>query len=309
MLMSPQLNQPYAPMWQTIQQLQTVLPSFYMRALQTAMTEQELGGLPLGMLIHAYDVHPEPLSAELIQACVPYYHTQPFIERIEKITAAGLFQTSDQHHYTLTEDAYRRVDTVYQAIYTALGQIDGLNEADLDWLVATFQGILERSLANIALAPAASMEYKPARTQNIAPLAKLSATVDVLFSLRCDAHQTAWRDLDISPPAIEIWTLIWRGEADTVQGVVDVLHNDFPRGYSLAEYQSFAEELVQQGWLVSNDGIHCQLTAESQTQRATIEAETDRLFYAGWTTLSDKDMTRLADLSEKLIAQLKVLTG
>lgn len=307
--MSPQLNQPYAPIWQTIQQLQTVLPSFYMPALQTAMTAQDLGELPLGMLIHAYDVHPDPLTADLIQTCVPYYHTQPFTERIEKITAAGLFQTSDQHHYTLTEDAYQRVDTVYQAIYTALGQIDVLNKADLDWLVATFQGILERSLANIALTPAASMEYKPERTQNIAPLAKLSATVDVLYSLRCDAHQTAWRDLTISPPAIEIWTVIWRGEADTVQGVVDVLHNDFPRGYTLTEYQTFTDELLACTWITSEDGIHYRLTSEGQTQRDTIEAETDRLFYAGWANLPDVDITQLADLSEKLIDELRVLTG
>ena len=305
--MPPSSYQRYNPIWEKLLAMRDLFPLFYREALQQAIVAQELTNLPLGMLIHAYDVYPIPLTAQMIQACVPYYHTAPFTERMVKIAKAGLFQTTDNQHYALTEDAYRRVDMVYQSIYTAIGQLDVLAATDLDWLVMLIQGMLERSLAGVSPTPAAMLEYKPERTHAIQPLAKFAASVDVLFNFRCDAHQAAWHRLAISPPAVEVWTLIWRGEANTVQGVVDVLTNDFPRGYSLTEYQAFTNELVQQDWLVSEDGIHYQLTETGQTQRDAIEDETNRLFYAAWESLTNAEVVRLDELATQLLNTLKKL--
>ena len=305
--MHPPSYQIYTPIWAKLLDIRKVFPSFYMESLQKALVKQELTNLPLGMLIHAYDVHPTPLTAEIIQACVPYYHTHPFTERMVKLAEAGLFQATDHYHYTLTADAYRRVATVYQSIYLAIGQLNILSVSDLDWLVAVFHGILERSLAGTHATPAAIMEYKPERTRSIQLLAKLAASVDVLFNFRCDAHQAAWHDLNISPPAIEVWTLIWRGEANTVQGVLDVLANDFPRGYSLAEYQIFTDELVECGWLVSDDGVRYRLTEAGQNQRDVIEDKTNQLFYVAWEALTADEITHLDELSAQLLSELQTV--
>ncbi len=305
--MHPSALQSYRTIWQNLQDMRAQLPPFYMDDLRNALVEHELAGLPFGMLVHAYDIHPTPLTADIIQACVPYYHTTPFTERLIRIAEAGLFQSPEPNHYLLTEDANQRVDAVLQSVYTALGQLELLAPADLDWLVAIFQGMLERSFANNYPTPAADMEYKPHRTRAIAPLAQFAATVDVLVNFRCDSHQAAWRDLAISAPAVEVWTIMWREQANSVQSVMDVLAQEFPRGYSLADYQGFVDELVGQGWLVAENDNNYRLTEAGQQQRDAIEDKTNVLFFAPWEDLTTTDLERLNILSQELIAQLEVV--
>lgn len=88
-----------------------------------------------------------------------------------------------------------------RTLYSAIGELNVVSLPNLDWLVTVFQSMLGQSLAGNYPTPAATMEYKPDRTRVIQPLAKISASVDVLFNFRFDIP--TWCVLGGSPPAIE----------------------------------------------------------------------------------------------------------
>lgn len=288
--------------WRLAAQLRMALAAAYTSAFQQAAAEQGLENLPIGMLFHAYDLHPEPITAARVQACVPHYNTPPFEERILALAEAGLLQETGRDGYILSTDGYRRAHAVFAAIFDSVNGLELLPEPDLTWLADVLRRLAEDSVDSLAHTLAADMAYHP--MQGRPPVEQIMVALDVLDNFRCDAHFAAAGAYDVSPAAIEVLTLVWQGKANSLESVVDVLDKEFPRGYSRDDYAGFAAELGAQGWL-DIDNNHYQLTDEGKQTRQALEDRTEKLFFAAWQVLTEAERSRLHAMLTLLIERLK----
>ncbi|MCI0709081.1 MAG: hypothetical protein L0154_02865 [Chloroflexi bacterium] len=288
--------------WKLAAQLRTALSSACTPAFEKAAAEQGLEQLPVGMLFHAYDLHPEPLTAARIQACVPHYNTPPFQERILALAEAGLLHETGRGVYILTNDGYTRAHAVFAAIFDSVNGLELLPEQDLNWLADMLRQLADDSLDSLAHTPAADMAYHP--MQDRPPMEQIVIALEVLDNFRCDAHFAAAGAYHVSPAAVEVFTLVWQGKANSLDSVVDVLDKEFPRGYSRDDYAGFAAELGAQRWLEIREDQY-QLTDDGKQTRQALEDRTEELFFAVWERLTEAEQSRLHAMLTLLIERLK----
>jgi hypothetical protein len=138
-----------------------------------------------------------------------------------------------------------------------------------------------------------------------------------LGAYRDDCHLASWRLLEVSAPAWDALSFLWRTEryslnaqpahseqiSLTPAGLAERLER---RGYSAAAYAQALEELVQLGWaaLQAVNGSPAPayiITAAGRQVRQTVEDQTDEFFYRAWNLLDESD---LSDLNRLLLALL-----
>ena len=288
--------------WALAAQLRMALAAAYIPAFQHAAAEQGLEKLPIGMLFHAYDLHPEPITAARVQACVPHYNTPPFQERILALAEAGLLQETSRDKYILSPDGYTRAQAIFVAIFDCVNGLELLPKQDLNWLAEVLQRLVKDSLHSLGRTPAADMAYHPLLGRP--PMEQIVIALDVLDNFRCDAHFAAAGAFSVSPAAIEVLTLVWRSKANSLDSVLDVLDKEFPRGYSRDDYAGFAAQLRAQGWLDIKDNYY-QLTDVGKQMRQTLEDRTEQLFFSAWEALTEAERSRLHAILTLLIERLK----
>ena len=123
-----------------------------------------------------------------------------------------------------------------------------------------------------------------------------------LFAFRDDAHIAAWRPYGTSGQVWEALTYVWRGEASTAAELAEKV-GDYRR-YDEEAYAAALQELVDQGWIVEEEGAYVATEAGRRLRQAA-EDTTDRYFDAAWTALSEAEVVEVKELLEKLAAAVK----
>lgn len=122
-----------------------------------------------------------------------------------------------------------------------------------------------------------------------------------LAAYRDDAHLSAWRPSGLSPTALEALTLLWRGEADSLETVCEKLPH---RGHPPQVYAQALDELREREFIAGPD-YALRVTAAGQRFRDEIEDKTNRYFFGPWTSLNEAEKVVLADLLTRLRNGLK----
>ncbi len=78
-----------AQAWVTLLELLGALAGQYREDFRQAVIGAGLGREPVGMLLHAGDIDPRPLTAADLLACVPYYAEASFTLPMQRLAAAG----------------------------------------------------------------------------------------------------------------------------------------------------------------------------------------------------------------------------
>jgi hypothetical protein len=134
------------------------------------------------------------------------------------------------------------------------------------------------------------------------PLPYIEQSLSCLQAYRDDAHLAAWQPSDLSAPALEALTLIWRSEA----GSLDALYNRLAiRGFESHDYHAALNELRLRGLLEGKDTA-LRLTANGVSFRDQIEQDTDRYFFTPWDCLTTVDKKELACLLSTLRGGLRM---
>lgn len=132
---------------------------------------------------------------------------------------------------------------------------------------------------------------------NDAPLTRLFVHYfKELDFYRTDAHVAAWQIHNIEGNRWEAFTVVWRGEADTLDEFFDEYSD---RGFTRDEYAQAFQELVTRGWIEENEGRY-QVTSEGKRIRDEAEVLTDKYFFAPWSCLSESELEELASLAGQL---------
>lgn len=250
-------------------------------------------------LLQARSAHPEPLTPARFAAQSPYTNPERLQAMLAQAVEAG-FLTQDDDGYRLTAVGHSVVERAYATAHEGIPQAPALPAADMQRLSSTFRALLDATLA--AAEPADKTALSGSRWtdpgKSAAPAVRLDQFITDLLNFRDDAHVAAWRATGVDGRDWEALTFIWRGEATTAAALADRLPF---RGYTADDYAASLHVLEQKGWIAAGDDGY-RVTEDGRGVREAAEAETDRLFYAGWSVIEPAELQETGDLLAALKA-------
>jgi len=279
------------------------LGAVYGPALQAHLDELDLRD-GWYFLAVAHDFLPNAATPEQFLLRTPYTARHRFEEGLDALAERGLMERSAAGEYRITARGEEVFGSAMATVARALSEIDlPVAPARLDRLI----GLLDRLVAACLIAPEPA--EKPCITTNRnsdpgpqgPPALRVLQYLSDMNSFRDDAHLAAWRPHGTSGHAWEAFTDLWHGEARSAD---ELAEKRAARRFSVEEYAAALDDLAARGWIEQGPDGGWQLTDKGRALRQTVEDETDRLYYAPWTVLPERE---LAELGESLAALRKGL--
>jgi hypothetical protein len=253
------------------------------------------------------DFEPEPTTVEKFIERGPYTHPAVPKERLDALVEKGWMTVNAAGDYMLNDEGHRVLDAIHDVLETALRAIKPIDPGDVKRIIALLGKLVE------AAVKAPEPAYKPYISYNRnsdpgpdgPPMLRILQYNADLNSFRDDCHVSAWKAKTKNGHGFEMLTLIWAGEAQTVEKVLELRA---ARGFAAEDYKAAMEAFITQGW-ITVDGDTYALTEAGKAMRDKVEAETDRLYFAPWTTLNETEVDELGALLTKLRDALKALVA
>lgn len=245
-------------------------------------------------LFLAYNLAPEPISADLIQLRSPYANPDSVQEILEDATEAGYLEKDGEGEYRPTQKGSSAIEIVHKAFYNHVNQLkefpaDQLKEL-CSLLAKLVESISQTDLSGRKLCFEAS--FGGHISVDHGTLARVDQHLDDLNAFRDDAHIAAWRPVGVDGHTWEVLTFVWNGNANTPEGLVERLPY---RQYTAENYRTTLEDLAQKSWIeVGAEGYI--VTKEGKKIRDEAEEATNQNYFGPWKVLSDDELIRLGEL-------------
>jgi len=268
---------------------------------------------PVGMLLHAGDVDPQPLTAADLLACVPYYAEASFTVPMQRLAAGGWLEAAGsppagQGAYRLTEKGRAATDSMYAAARSRLAALTPLPAADLERLAQLLRQLLDACQANPLVTDQSCLAASGNATEwaEPAPIATIARVLEALTNGRCDAHRAAWRLSGLDGVTWEVLTWLWEGRAKSAASLYDwSARQPHPRAWTASDYAACLAILEQRGLAMPTGGECFALSEPGRALRQTVEDQTDANFFAAWAALTPAEIDELAAHAQATIDGLK----
>lgn len=238
--------------------------------LQINITQGSYGGRPL-------------TSAELRSRTRHLYSTRDHLSApIAVLKEKGLLQEDAEGCITLTPQAVEAVEAVHTAGKAHVANLQPLPSNELEALTHQFERAVEAVLNDPVLSPRPGSHLAGSLSLHTsgpdAPMmVRLEQAIYDLWLARDDAHIKAWRDADMEGPPMQMLTVLWLGEASTVSGLTELLHeNQAPEDVENSLAYLFDKDYVER------DGDDLKQTPAGVLAREDIERDTDLVYFASW---------------------------
>jgi len=249
-------------------------------------------------LFLAYNLGPEPISADLFQLRNPYANPDSVQEILKDAAAAGYLEKTGEGEFRPTQKGSSTIEAVHKAFFSHVNQVNQFpieQLKELCSLMAKLVGSINQTdLGGRKICFDASygghIQVEPGTLSHVDQL------LDDLNAFRDDAHIAAWTPVGVDGHTWEVLTLVWNGEATTAE----TLNERLPyRQYTAEDYQGSLEDLVQRGWI--EEGVEGYLVTDAGKKiRDEAEAVTNENYYRPWKVLTDSELTRIGDLLKEL---------
>ena len=251
-----------------------------------------------GLLVILYGADPEPILTTQVQRRAPYLTLRQIEARLESGASQGFFEPTAGRAYRLTDKGRRTLKDALQAAWRRLATLELLPPQDMQRLAGLLKRVVESSLA--APEPAEKLSLVNSRRIDPGEGAPVAARIDQyltdLLWFRDDVHPASWRRYGVDGPAWEIFSSIWRAEADSLDSLQTRLAG---RGHAPEVYTASLDSLARRGWIAEQDGTYS-ATEQGAALRREAEETTDRLYYAPWACLNDSETEELFGLLARL---------
>jgi hypothetical protein len=290
------------PLWNLAGEALAAIRAQYEPVIERITTGSGLDGWTWGLLLSAFTFEPESTPPARLQVRGPYTAVEAYLARLSAAAGRGYLAEASPGEYRLTDAGRAGLERFIEEARAAMSQADTLPQADGARLAGLFDRLVQSSLR--ALPPpeprCIRLNYKlmPAVTP---PLPYIEEAISCLNAYRDDAHVAAWQPSGLSATALESLTLLWRGEADSLDAVCQRLAH---RGHPPQVYAEALAELRARGFIEGPEGTP-HVTEAGRVFRDQVEADTDRYFFASWSDLDDAEKAELADLLTRLRDGLK----
>jgi len=245
-------------------------------------------------LFLAYNLTPEPISADLFQLRNPYANPDSIQEILEDAAAAGYLEIVGECEYQLAQKGSSAIETVHKAFYSHVNQVNQFPAEQLKELCSLMAKLVD-SVSQTDLG-SRKICFDASNGGHIqvdhGTLARVDQHLDDLNAFRDDAHIAAWRLSEVDGHTWEVLTFVWNGNATTAEGLAERLPY---RQYTADNYQNTLEGLVKRGWIETGDDGYI-VTAKGKKIRDDAEDETNKIYFGAWKVLSDDEVKRLGEL-------------
>lgn len=245
--------------------------------------------------------NPHHLSVEAYQRRDPFDNPELVAADFAQFVALGFIEPKGPDTFQITDKGHEVRQQRWQILNELLTEVNLMAAADLQQLLT----LLKRVVAATAVAPEPPAKWAMTTRwqhglklpQNSHPLFHFNNYRMDLGAYRDDAHLATWRDpFTIRPPAWETFSLLWAGQAHTLD---DLFLQMTRRGYPQSTYTKALQDLQQRKWIIKEGGIY-RLTEIGQTIRETAERQTNTYFFMPWFTLNPKEIEELRSLLKQL---------
>jgi len=308
-------------LWDLLRQAYAAIASRYDPVAERIVTESGVDARTWGILLAVltFGLTPSPLhppspllagegkgdwgvEARWFLVRGPYTAAEAYQSRLAATASKGYLAEVAPGAYRLTETGRAATERFVAELRAAMAQADPLPHAAAARLASLLERLVQASLHKPSPPDtwSISLSHKlmPAADP---PLPYSEQLISCLTAYRDDAHLAAWRPSGLSATALEALTLLWRGEADSLEALCQKLA---PRGHPRQVYAQALAELRQRGFIAGPDDAP-RLTPAGQTFRDQVEAATDRYFFAPWGCLNAGEKEELAGLLIRLQDELK----
>lgn len=269
---------------------------------------EELGlarGRGLYALLTARSYEPEPLSPERVCRRTPYAAPESLwaFLPIKELAERDLLEAQSDGSYRLTVGGRAVIARILKEFYAGLAGIEqtfgtAYSSLDLNRAATFLEKIVVASFNSPFEKWGLITTHHLASANEVAALARIDQALDDLNAFRDDAHLAAWRPLQVTGEAWELFTFLWRGE---VQNVDEMIEKAAARGHAREAYQSALGDLIGRGWVRAAGESAYEVTDAGRQLREAAEVATDRNFYTPWQVLNDNEVKEM----HELLAQLK----
>jgi len=286
-------------LWPVALETLMALGAHYMPAMEKAADNAGAERGVWGLLISALTFEPETISNDRLQRRNPY---QNYTYLLADAAGQGFFEIEEAGVYRLTDLGRTVGNEIILAAYARLQTFEPLRVEQMQYLSLLLRRLVVAS--HTSPEPPGKWCLTHARRidpgQNAPLIIQVDQYLSDLAAYRDDAHLAAWQPLDFDGPTWEAFTLLWRGEAADLDGLLKKLaHRRFAR-----EVYAAALQKLEARRLIERDSGAWKLTAAGKRLRQTAEDTTDEYFFAPWDCLEPEDLEALGTLLPSLAREL-----
>ena len=241
---------------------------------------------------------PKSISANLLNRRNPYANPAATETLLADTAKAGYLEPDVKGNYVASEKGIHAIQAVHEAFYSHVNKINRFPADKLKELA----GLLGKLVTACTKADFPDGTLRLDISHNGHPavepasLAKIDQHLDDMNAFRDDAHVSTWAPIDVDGHTWEVLTLVWNGEANTVEKLVERLPY---RTYLAEDYTATLNALTERGWIEPGDDGY-QVTAQGKQIRDNAESQTDANYFGPWGALTDDEISRLGELLQEL---------
>ncbi|TFG48929.1 MAG: hypothetical protein E4H33_03280 [Anaerolineales bacterium] len=249
-------------------------------------------------LFLAFQLTPEPLSADLFCKRTPYTNPAAVKDLLVDTTEAGYLKPAGRKGFRASKKGADAIETVHKLFYKRLNEINQFPEEKLtsltDLLGRLVDSASQTNFQNNGVCLDISRNGHP--PVEIGSLARVDQLLDDLNAFRDDAHIAAWKPVGVDGHTWETLSFVWNGQANTAEKLLELLPF---RYYALEDYTSALEDLADRGWIEpAAEGYT--VTDVGKKIRDGAESDTDDNYFSAWKVLIDDELALLGEFLSAL---------
>ena len=275
----------------------------YAPRLEKWIREDGIQGRTMFIAQTAVSFAPNPLTVQDLIARTPYMSVAQAESNLEDGVEDGVLAKVGEQAYKLTDAGTAIATAVPKMARELAAGLQPLPADDAEQLAGLLRAVVDTAVASNLPDKTSILTSRKFDPGNDAPVVeRIRRYLNDLAAYRDDAHVAAWRAYGLDGHEWEAFSHV-HGEFvfdDPVTNGEELAEklSGF-RGYDAAAYDEALQKVAALGWLQNGDGKYA-VTEKGNEIRTAVEAETDRLFFVPWATVSDEDAAEMQTLLTSL---------
>lgn len=290
--------------WSALEDVYDILGGYGFAAMDKAATEMELTPDWTTWLFAIWLFGSEPITTANFMRIFPYGLAHHNGERFASAVQHGYLISDGKGGYTPTEFGMKAAQKVWRAAGDSIAGVSPMPEAQME---KAFDYLARIGDAALSAPEPPSHYFMSHKRENyklfqiLYPLERFIILFGELAAYRDDMYVATWGAHRVEGHAWEALDFLSRGDAVTFADLHAKLSR---RGVTEEVHAGDVKELVGRGWVEEGSGV-VKATEAGKQVRAEVEAETERLFFAPWSSLSESELENLSNLATQLRDGLK----
>jgi hypothetical protein len=290
--------------WSALEESYGILGGYGYPAMDKAATEMQLKPDWSTWLFAIWLFGSESITTANFMRIFPYGLARHNEERFVSAVQHEYLISDGKNGYTPTEFGMKAAHKVWREAGDSLASLKPMPEAQME---KAFDYLAQIGDAALSAPEPPSHYYMSHKRKNyklfpiLYPLERFIVLFGELAAYRDDMYVASWGAHRVEGHTWEVLDALSQSDAVAFAE----LHNKLSRrGVTEEVHAADVRELIGRGWAEERSGV-VKATVAGKQVRAEVEAETERLFFAPWSCLSESELGELASLASQLRDGLK----